>query len=286
LTPVKTLRPRASYSLTTIDYSEYSPMTPKRPAARTGRALWRKQHHLGRMGLRELVHAFFGHYAIQAYLLLFVASLILFAMHPMDAPRSWATISLVILAYPLVWYALHRWVLHARWMFRVPALAGVWKRIHYDHHMDPDHLEVLLGALRTTLPTILLVSALPGWLIGGTSGALLGFATGLAMTGFYEFCHCIQHLGYKPRHPALVAMKARHMEHHFHDEDGNFGITNFAWDKLFGTYYRRPERPRKSSTVFNLGYDEAMARRYPRVFQLGSRAPSSRRQRLREGGRS
>lgn len=52
-------------------------------------------------------------------------------------------------------------MLHSRWMFRTPVLAAMWKRIHYDHHMDPDRLEILFGALYTTLPTLLLVAALP-----------------------------------------------------------------------------------------------------------------------------
>jgi sterol desaturase/sphingolipid hydroxylase (fatty acid hydroxylase superfamily) len=150
-------------------------------------------------------------------------------------------------------------------MFKTPILAGAWKRIHYDHHQDPNHLEVLFGALYTTLPTLLLVAALPGWLIGGLGGAATGFAAGLLMTCFYEFAHCIQHLGYKPRNPMLARIKARHMEHHFHDETGNFGITNFAWDRLFRTYYTRNRRPAKSATIFNLGYTEEVARRYPWV---------------------
>jgi sterol desaturase/sphingolipid hydroxylase (fatty acid hydroxylase superfamily) len=256
-------------------------MASNQPTAPDGGVMWRKSHNLGRMDLKDLVRAFFQHYAIRSYLLLIAASLCLYALRPTGPVPSAAIVALVVLAYPLFWYVLHRWILHSHWMFKVPALAGIWKRIHYDHHIDPDHLEVLLGALRTTLPTILLVSAVPGWLIDGVSGACLGFATGLAMTCFYEFCHCIQHLGYKPRHPALVRMKARHMEHHFHDEDGNFGITNFVWDRLFGTYYQRTERPRKSVTVFNLGYDEAMARRYPRVAELSAGTGSARRDRLR-----
>jgi hypothetical protein len=39
-------------------------------------------------------------------------------------------------------------------MFKVPMLAATWKRIHYDHHQDPNRLEILFGALHTTLPTI------------------------------------------------------------------------------------------------------------------------------------
>lgn len=101
--------------------------------------------------------------------------------------------------------------------------------------------------------------ALPG------GGAAAGFATGLLCTCLYEFFRCIQHLSYKPRAKWLAEMKVRHMEHHFHDEDGNSGITNFWWDRLSGTLYSRVERPAKSATVFNLGYTEQVAARYPRV---------------------
>jgi len=226
---------------------------------------WRRSHYLDRMTLRDLAGAYFRHYAIVTYLLLAGAMVGLYVYRPASPIQTAAAITLVVQAYPLVWYSLHRWVLHSNWMFKVPFLAPAWKRIHYDHHQDPNHLEVLFGALYTTLPTLLLVTAFPGWLIGGIGGAAAGFAAGLIMTCFYEFAHCIQHLGYKPRHPMLARMKARHMEHHFHDETGNFGITNFAWDQLFGTYYTRTERQAKSATMFNLGYTDEVARRFPWV---------------------
>ncbi|WP_420138484.1 sterol desaturase family protein [Sphingomonas sp.] len=226
---------------------------------------WNRTHHLGKMDLRDLVDAYFSHHAVLIYLALTLLSAAAFVRWPAPPVPTLATILLIALAYPLIWYGLHRWVLHSRWMFKVPALAGLWKRIHYDHHMEPDRLEILFGALHTTLPTLLFVAALPGWLIGGTGGALAGFATGLLCTCFYEFAHCVQHLGWKPRQRWLATLKRRHMEHHYHDEDGNFGITNFAWDRLFGTLYTRAERPSKSATVFNLGYTEEMARAYPWV---------------------
>src|SRR3546814_2292181 len=93
---------------------------------------------------------------------------------------------------------------------------------------------------------------------------MTALAAGLLTTCFYEFCHCIQHLSYKPKNRTLAVMKARHMAHHFHYESGNFGITNFTWDKLFGTFYEREQRPHKSPTVFNLGYTPEIAQRYPR----------------------
>ena len=63
-------------------------------------------------------------------------------------------------------------------------------------------------------------------------------------------------------------MKKRHMEHHFHDENGNYGITNFFWDRAFNTYYVKSERPLKSPTVHNLGYTRKIAKIYPWVAEL------------------
>ncbi len=230
--------------------------------------IWNRTHHLNKMTLKELVVAYFQYYAIQAYLVLAVASTYVAWQSPATPIRGAAAAGFVIAAYPLAWYALHRWVLHGQWMFKSPLTAKVWKRIHYDHHQDPNHLEVLFGALYTTLPTVALLALPVGYAIGGIGGAAVAFAAGLLTTCLYEFCHCIQHLSYKPKSKLLTAMKARHMAHHFHDENGNFGITNFTWDRLFGTYYEREARPAKSETVFNLGYTPDAARRYPWVARL------------------
>jgi sterol desaturase/sphingolipid hydroxylase (fatty acid hydroxylase superfamily) len=245
--------------------------------------MWSKSHNLSKMTFRELVVAYFQYYAIQAYLLLTVASLYVAWAYPTTLLRGAASAAIAIAAYPLAWFLLHRYVLHSNWMFKSPLTARTWKRIHYDHHQDPNHLEVLFGALYTTLPTIAIVTIPVGYAIGGIGGAAWGFGAGLLTTCFYEFCHCIQHLSYKPRSPWLVEMKTRHMEHHFHDEDGNFGITNFMWDKLFGTYYQRGERPEKSETVFNLGYTTEAAEKWPWVASMsGGVAEGHPRQRMKK----
>ena len=256
-------------------------------------SFWRREHHLDRMSFRELVVAYFQYPAIIAYLALSVAALAFYAWRPAPLVPTLAAIAAATLAYPLFWYLIHRHILHSRWMWRHRALAGTWKRIHYDHHQDPNHLEVLFGALHTTLPTIALGVIPIGWAIGAAwsgdpagaaamGAAAIAFATGLLTTCFYEFVHCIQHLAYKPKSKRLAEMKKRHMAHHFHDENGNYGITTFFWDKAFGTWYDRPERPEKSPTVFNLGYDEEVAREYPWVKELsGGVATGHPRQRER-----
>lgn len=227
-----------------------------------------RTHYLNKMTLKQLVVAYFQYYAIQAYLALAVVSIFVAASYATAILPNVATVVIAVAVYPLVWYVLHRYVLHSRWMFKSPLTASVWKRIHYDHHQDPHHLEVLFGALYTTLPTIALVTIPIGYALDGIGGAASALAAGLLTTCFYEFCHCIQHLSYKPKNRFLIEMKRRHMAHHFHDEDGNFGITNFFWDRLFNTLYEREERPEKSATVFNLGYDEEAAERYPWVADL------------------
>ena len=236
------------------------------PSPRTG--FWSRSHYLDRMTLRELVVAYFQYPAIIGYLALSAVAIGLFLRFPAPLAPTLASVAIAVLVYPLVWYVLHRWVLHSRWMFKVPFLAATWKRIHYDHHQDPHHLEVLFGALHTTLPTIALATMPIGWALGGPGAAFAALAAGLLTTCFYEFCHCIQHLSYKPKNKMLAAMKQRHMAHHFHDETGNFGITNFFWDRLFGTFYERVERVKKSPTVFNLGYTPEVAERYPWVARL------------------
>jgi sterol desaturase/sphingolipid hydroxylase (fatty acid hydroxylase superfamily) len=238
-------------------------------------SFWRREHHLDKMNLKELVVAYAQYPAIIAYGLLSLAAIGVYAWRPAPLVPTLLTVAAAALVYPLVWYILHRWVLHGQWMYKIPPLASTWKRIHYDHHQDPNHLEVLFGALHTTLPTIAIATAPIGYGIASfwgqeaaIGGAAIAFATGLLTTCLYEFVHCIQHLAYKPKSKWLAEMKRRHMAHHFHDEQGNYGITTFFWDKVFGTHYDRAERPEKSPTVFNLGYTPEVAEKYPHVARL------------------
>lgn len=227
-----------------------------------------RRYNLAKMTMADLVKAYFSHYAVAAYLLLAVIAY--------GAALYWAEAALplvlagaaAVVVYPLVWYALHRWVLHSRLLYRMPLTARVWKRIHFDHHQDPHDLGVLFGALYTTLPTIAIVTIPIGYAIGGLAGGAAAFGTALLTTCFYEFVHSAQHLNYVPKSQMMRDMKRLHLAHHFHNENGNYGITNFVADRLLGTFYAKPKEVPKSATVFNLGYDEKEAERYPWVAEL------------------
>ena len=229
---------------------------------------WKRSHYLDRMTLGQLITAYFQHYTIVAYLSLAALAAVGWMFFPATPVRTLAAIGAAVVVYPLVWHMLHQYVLHGQWPYKVKWLAATWKRIHYDHHQDPNHLEVLFGALHTTVPNILLATAPIGWLIGGLGGAFAAFAAGILTTCYYEFMHCIQHLSFKPKWQWVQFQKQRHNEHHYFDEDGNFGITNYVWDRLLGTYYEKKDRPTRSPTVSNLGYTEEVAVRYPWVKEL------------------
>ncbi|MFC7331689.1 sterol desaturase family protein [Rhodocista pekingensis] len=238
---------------------------------------WRgRSYDLGRMTLRDLAVAYWTYPAIQVYTALALVS----AGMALAWAGDWAALVLTVLVasavYPLAWYAIHRFILHGRWLYRMPWTAALWKRIHFDHHQDPHRLEVLFGSLANTLPTIALVTLPVGWAIDGRAGAAAALATGLVTTCVYEFFHCIQHLNYKPRWAWVARIKQLHLAHHFHDEDGNYGIVSFLPDRLFGTYYAEARQRPRSRHVFNLGYDLEEARRYPWVMELTGAPPRDR----------
>ena len=239
-------------------------------------SIWQTQKHpLDRMTLRELLVAYFQYPAMQAYIGLLTVSgfLALQWSYPFSQQQILTldvATAISILVYPLVWYTLHRFVAHGRFLYKSPRTAAIWKRIHYDHHREPHDLRVLFGALHTTLPIIASVTLPIGTLIGGHVGAAMALATGLATTLFYEFCHCTQHLRYMPRSAFLKRIKRLHLLHHFHNKHGNFGITNFFWDRIVGMYYNASNELPHSETAFNLGYANEENVRYPWVTRLSN----------------
>ena len=96
----------------------------------------------------------------------------------------------------------------------------------------------------------------------------LSFATGLACFIVYELCHCMQHLRVNPKSKFLRRIKRHHLLHHFHNEQGNFGITSLICDRLFCSVYSSGEKVPASQTVSNLGYHDDEQLRYPWVAQL------------------
>ncbi|KAB8123202.1 fatty acid hydroxylase family protein [Komagataeibacter medellinensis] len=245
--------------------------TLKNSSIRTGRSF-----DLGKMNLSQLWIAYLTYPTILLYFALILCSFTVMAYTYTAFVPVAVSIGAVMLVYPMVWYAIHRFILHGRFLYRMKWSASLWKRIHFDHHQDPHLLDVLFGSPLNTIPTIAVVTIPIGYAIGGMPASAAAFGAGLTITCIYEFFHCIQHLNYKPRMNWIQRMKQRHVLHHFHNENGNYGITSFVADRLFRSYYRDARGCPRSPTVFNLGYDIKEAQHYPWVMEETGSPPRDR----------
>ena len=211
---------------------------------------------------------FFSHYTIPLYLLGALACLVT-AITLVD---SWwqiaGSFALVAVAYPLVEFLLHRFVLHGP-LYRMHWTAALWRRLHYVHHMDPNDLSVLFGAPYTTIPAVLATAAPLGYLAFGLPGMAAASAAGFFALVIYEFHHAAAHLPVTFKSRLLAHMRRHHLLHHFHSERGNYGIVTDIADRAIGTIYEGAGGAGKSPTVRNLGYTDEQARKYPWVAELG-----------------
>lgn len=241
-----------------------------------------RTYDLGRMSLRDLLVAYVTYPAIQVYAVAAVLGAGLAIAWSEDGGRTALAAILVVVLYPFIEYGLHRFILHGRFLYKSRLTAALWKRIHFDHHQDPHRLDVLFGSLANTLPLILVIGLSLGWAVDGAPGAAAAVASAMVVMCVYEFCHCMQHLNVKPKNRLLLRIKQRHLAHHFHDENSNFGITSFLVDRLAGTLADESRNTPRSPTVFNLGYDVQEARRYPWVADLTGSPPRDRPPRAHE----
>jgi hypothetical protein len=172
-------------------------------------------------------------------------------------------IGITVICYPVAEYGLHRYVLHARGLWRTKPTAWLWRRLHYDHHMDPKDMTVLFAHLGMSVPFLMVLSALAAAAIAevGLFPAMV-FATFCAFA-YYETMHAASHLGLRTSNKWLSRRCRQHLRHHYLHEMSDFGIGSGAIDRLCGRATAARGRRRLSPTVRNLGYDGELAAHYP-----------------------
>ena len=96
-----------------------------------GSGLWDgRKHYLDKMNLGDLVRAYAAYPAIQAYVVLAVVAAGIVVGLGTDRPIGLAVAMVAtVVIYPVIWYLLHRYVLHGRYLYKRAATAAVWKRI-------------------------------------------------------------------------------------------------------------------------------------------------------------
>ena len=160
-----------------------------------------------------------------------------------------AMILLGALLFYLSEYGMHRFAFHAPplpW----PVLRKLQHRLHYDHHVEPNRLDLLFLPLWFLVPNLAAATALVALVFGAEPSLSALFGMMLAIL-HYEWVHFVAHIPYQPRTRFGRWLKQYHLRHHFISEKHWFGVSNPTLDGVFGTFHG-PDATAKSSTVRKL----------------------------------
>jgi hypothetical protein len=151
------------------------------------------------------------------------------------------------LLFHLSEYTTHRFLFHAP-PSRFPWLRRMQHRLHYDHHVEPDRLDLLFLPLWFVIPNLAMTGLLAHAILSdwqAVTALLLGSILALL---HYEWVHYVAHIPYKPVTRFGRWMKKYHLWHHYKNEHFWFGVSNPVLDVLHRTY-RKPDQVTRSTTV-------------------------------------
>lgn len=156
---------------------------------------------------------------------------VLFLLHI----STWIAIAIGIVTYATSEYVVHRFLFHMK-APRHPFFLKLLRRLHYDHHVDPNNVKLLFLPLWFSIPAFLLYSFI-FYKFAESIQLTLAFAAGLlGYFLFYEWKHYVAHKPIAPKTFLGKEMKRHHLLHHFKNENYWFGVTHSTYDKAFGTY--------------------------------------------------
>ncbi|MBE1556981.1 sterol desaturase/sphingolipid hydroxylase (fatty acid hydroxylase superfamily) [Filibacter limicola] len=163
---------------------------------------------------------------------------------------TWVALGIGMLTYATSEYVIHRFLFHIKTPEN-PSLLKIIKRLHYDHHVNPDDLKLLFLPLWFSIPGFIIYSIVV-YVSTGSTILMMAFATGLvAYFLYYEWKHYFAHKPIQPRTKIGKNIKKHHLLHHFKNENYWFGVTHTSFDKTLGTF-KESKEVEKSRTARNL----------------------------------
>jgi 4-hydroxysphinganine ceramide fatty acyl 2-hydroxylase len=143
-------------------------------------------------------------------------------------------------------YGFHRFAFHAV-PSRLAFVRRLQHRLHYDHHAEPERLDLLFLPIWFLIPN-LAVTALGYALIFGW-GTVAPAMFGVTLAIFqYEWVHYLAHIPYQPRTRAGRWLKQYHLRHHYISEKFWFGVSNPSMDFVGRTYKAARDVERSGTT--------------------------------------
>jgi 4-hydroxysphinganine ceramide fatty acyl 2-hydroxylase len=167
----------------------------------------------------------------------FIAGVLPFSFH-------WVVIG--ALTFYVSEYGFHRFAFHAG-PSRFAFVRKLQNRLHYDHHTEPDRLDLLFLPIWFLVPNLAMTALgfaiLFGWAIVGS--AMFGVTLAIF---HYEWVHYVAHIPYQPRTRFGRWVKQYHLRHHYISEKFWFGVSNPSMDFVGGTYKAAREVARSGTT--------------------------------------
>ena len=163
---------------------------------------------------------------------------------------TWIAFVIGMGTYALSEYVIHRFLFHMKTP-ESPFLLKMIKRLHFDHHADPNDLKLLFLPIWFSLPGFS-IFALIFYFITNSFQLMIAYLAGIVVYFlYYEWKHYIAHRPVQPRTALGRNIKKAHLWHHFKNENYWFGVTHTSVDKTFGTY-KDQKSVEKSETAKNL----------------------------------
>jgi sterol desaturase/sphingolipid hydroxylase (fatty acid hydroxylase superfamily) len=136
-----------------------------------------------------------------------------------------------LLVWTLAEYVLHRWVFHFKpWNDTTRKISYL---IHWVHHDSPNDKTRLVMPPVGGLVLALILYGVFRLILGGAlvepffAAFLVGYLT-------YDYTHYAVH-HFRPRTALGRWVKKHHMDHHFLEQESNWGVSSPVWDHVFGT---------------------------------------------------
>lgn len=170
-----------------------------------------------------------------------ILGLVLYSLSTVGAGYVLLFLFVGYLGWTLTEYFGHRYLFHT--VFPLPFGLGPRLQflIHGVHHIYPnDPLRLVMPPLLSG-PIMLIALAIIRPIFGANFAwpALAGFMAGYVI---YDCVHYWTHHG-QPTSDFGRYVKRLHMLHHFRDAEKGFGVHAIWWDYVFGTAYKKGEKP-------------------------------------------
>jgi len=161
-------------------------------------------------------------------------------LHPRSPGEVAALLLSGVFAWTLIEYGLHRFVFHLK-TEREP-----WKVLTSGFHMSHHHAiargetDFVITRPAGSLPFAIVFYLLFSLLLWSFSAAAL-LMTGV-FVGYllYEYAHYAAHR-FQPSGRFAKFLKNYHLQHHFMEGEGKYGVTSPVWDKIFGSATMKKE---------------------------------------------